>query len=378
VPGTLVTLLIGPSVPAPAPPPLSDALDRIEVTHSDEGRSGFQLSFSTGLGGPESPIDYPLLGLPQLRPFSRVIVVVTVIVVPTVLMDGVITHTQLQPGDESGSPSTITVTGEDVSLMMDLEEKSAEHPAQPEALIALELIGSYAQYGLIPVVIPPPAIDAPLPMERVPAQQSTDLAYLNEMAQRFGYVFYVAPGPVPLTNTAYWGPPKRTDLPQHALSVDLGPDTNVESLHFTNNALAPTIVKGKVQDRETGEDTEVTAMSSLRPPLSLEPAVLANQPNVRTRQFRASGLTAVQAFARAQGLLEGSPDAVTAEGEVDTLRYGHVLQSRALVDVRGAGFTHNGSYYVKRVTHRLSAGSYRQSFTLTREGTGALTPMVVP
>ena len=34
--------------------------------------------------------------------------------------------------------------------MMDREERSAEHPAQNETLIALKLIVSYAQYGLIP------------------------------------------------------------------------------------------------------------------------------------------------------------------------------------------------------------------------------------
>ena len=67
------------------------------------------------------------------------------------------------------------MTGEDVSVMMDLEEKSAEHPAQDETIIALKLIASYAQYGLIPVVIPPVVIDPPIPIERTPVQQGTDL-----------------------------------------------------------------------------------------------------------------------------------------------------------------------------------------------------------
>jgi hypothetical protein len=119
-------------------------------------------------------------------------------------------------------------------------------------------------------------------------------------------------------------------------------------------------------------------MTSLRPPLSAEPAVAANLPNVHTRQFRASGLNSMQAFARAQGQLDSSSDVVTAQGDLDTLRYGAILKSRALVDVRGAGQTNNGTYYVKSVTHSLSGGTYRQRFTLTREGTGALLPVVVP
>ena len=38
---------------------------------------------------------------------------------------GIITHQQLSPGNDPGS-GTLTVTGEDVSVMMDLEEKKAE------------------------------------------------------------------------------------------------------------------------------------------------------------------------------------------------------------------------------------------------------------
>ena len=45
--------------------------------------------------------------------------------------------------------------------------------------------------------------------------------------------------------------------------------------------------------------------------------------------------------------------------------------------LRGAGYTHDGSYYVKSVTHNISKGQYKQSFTLTREGVGAISPTVI-
>ena len=155
----------------------------------------------------------------SFAPFNRVVLIVTIGYLPRVLMDGVITHQELQPSNEPGA-SRLSVTGEDVSVMMDLEEKTAEHPAQDETLIALKIIATYAQYGMIPLVIPPLALDPPIPIERTPVQQATDLQFLNEMAARYAYVFYVAPGPLPLMNQAYWGPPKRLDLPQRALSVN--------------------------------------------------------------------------------------------------------------------------------------------------------------
>ena len=134
-----------------------------QVTHSDAGRSGFQLVFQAGRDPVTGLIDYPLLSLPLLRPFTRVVLIVTFGGIPSVLMDGIITHQQLDPGSQPGA-GQLTVTGEDVSVMMDLEEKSAEHPAQDETIIALKLIASYAQYGLIPVVIPPVVIDPPIPV----------------------------------------------------------------------------------------------------------------------------------------------------------------------------------------------------------------------
>jgi hypothetical protein len=375
--GVQLTLLIGPTVAVPAPPPVVEALDRVEVTHSDEGRSGFQITFNAGRGGPTGTADYPLLSLPVFKPFNRVIVVLTFGAIPAVLMDGVITHQQLAPSNDPGA-STLTVTGEDVSLMMDLEEKSVEHPAQDETAIALKLIGSYAQYGLIPTVIPPTVIDPPLPIERVPVQQATDRAYLAQTAARHGYVFYVSPGPAPFTNTAYWGPPVRAGVPQRALSVNLGPQTNVERLSFRNDGLAPTLVSGQVQDRQSNQAMPVQTVASTRPPLSSLPAWLVNQPNVRRTQLRQSGLTATQALARAQGITDASSDAVVAEGELDGLRYAGILQARGLVGLRGAGLSYDGLYYVKRVTHLVRREQYTQRFTLTREGVGALAPVVVP
>lgn len=371
-----LTLLVGPTVAVPAPPILIEALDKVEVTHTDEGRSGFQITFTAGRGGMIGLMDYPLVSLPLLKPFNRVVLILTFNGVPSVLMDGIITDQQVVPSNEPGE-STLTITGEDVSVMMDLEEKSAEHPAQDETLIALKLIAGYAQYGLVPVVVPPVALDVPLPIERTPVQQGTDLAYLTLLAQRNGYVFYISPGPAPLTNIAYWGPPKRVGVPQRALSINMGPESNVDSLSFRNNALQPTLVAGQIRDRSTNQTLPVQTLASTRTPLSALPAWLVNQPNVRKMQFRNSGLTAIQAFARAQGITDAATDALTAEGQMDGLRYGGILQAGRVVGVRGAGLSHDGLYYVKRVSHTVSKETYTQRFSLSRDGTGSLTPVLV-
>lgn len=376
--GMHLALLIGPTVAVPAPRLITEALERVDVTHSDRGRSGFQLTLRATRSGVFGLMDYPLLRHPLLRPFNRVIVIMTLQSFPRVLMDGIITRQDVTTGADSGSAS-ITLTGEDVSVAMDLEEHTVEHTAQPEAAIAAKILLRYAQYGLIPVVIPPPVIDPPLPIDRVPVQRGTDLSYLEDMGRRYGYVFFIAPGPAPFTNTAYWGPPKRVGVPQRALSVNMGSLSNVESIHFQSNSLAPARVADKTVDRTTNVALPVRTFVSTRPPLVSQPAWLT-LPHVRTTLGPASsGLSYVQSLARAQAATDTASDqAVTATGECDGARYGDVLQARALVGLRGAGYSHDGTYYVQSVTHTLRRGSYTQRFTLTREGHGALLPVVRP
>jgi hypothetical protein len=196
----------------------------------------------------------------------------------------------------------------------------------------------------------------------------------------FGYVFYVTPGPVPLTNTAYWGPPVRIGIPQPALSVDMGPGTNVESLSFEYDAMKPATYHGDVLDFTTNATIPVQGLASLHlPPLALLPALVTNLPYTRSKLLRHPGLNAVQAEVLAESMVSRSTDeVVTARGELDTFRYGSVLRPRGLVGVRGAGHAYDGMYYLKRVLHRIALGSWRQEFTLVREGLGPTVPLVLP
>jgi len=370
----VLTLLVGPAVPVPASPALIEALEQVEVTTSDRGRSGFQLRFAAGRSGPAELADYPLLTGSDLNVFDRVVVMITFGGgTRQVLMDGVITHRELTPGTLPGT-GMLTITGEDVSVMMDLEERVAEHPSQDEASIATALIGRYSRYGLVADVVRPSSAEAPAASERVPVQRGTDLAYLQQMGRRFGHVFYLVPGPQPASSTAYWGPPVRTGTPQPALSVNLGAETNVVRIAFRANGLGPTRVTGQNQDPRTGAAAEVSSQGSTRTTLAAAPD-WQNQ-NVRTTLFCESGLSTSQALARAQGAADDSSDSVTVTGTVDTLRYGHLLVARGLAGLRGAGRAHDGLYYVQRVTHRISVGEYLQDFVLTRDGSGSTVSVV--
>lgn len=373
--GINLTLRIGERQPEPAPRLFIEALQSVEVTHSDQGRSGFQMVFAIGRQGRPDLRDYQLIQNPLLQPFNRVIITVTINMIPHLLIDGVITNQQLSPSIEPGQ-STFTLTGEDVSAMMDLEERSIEHPQQNAQTIVEQLLSrpSYSQYRLIADVARPPIVDPPARRERIPVQQGTDLSYINNLAQRYAYVFYITPGPKSGTNTAYWGPPKRGqgNNPQRALTVNMGPFTNINSLSIQGNALAAMRVEGQLQDRQTNQIRPVVIDSSTRPSLARRSPLgpgRRSQSHVRVTQFRETGRTMTQAQAQAQATVDRSTDdVITVSGELDTLRYGDLLQLRGLVGLRGVGYNFDGLYYVKSVTHNIRLGEYKQSFTITRNG----------
>lgn len=370
--GIHLTLLIGPGAPLPAPEPVTDALTSVSVT-SGKDRSGFQLTFAVGK---RSSLLTTLLPAGYFDPITtRVILIVTAAGVPSVLMDGIVTRQEMSPSNEPGK-STLTITGEDLSVLMDIVEKPfMRYPNMPEVAIVNVVLAEYAALGIIPAVVPPIITDVPILTDRIPSQTGTDLEYIKLLARRNAYVFFIDPGPAPGTSTAYWGPDFTVPVPQAALSVNMDTETNVESLSFSLDGLAKKITVLTIFDPVTRRVPiliPVPNLNILRPPLGarLTPPAKVEFPDYL------SELSATQAIARILGILFSSSDAITGSGQLDVLRYGGILRARQVVGVRGAGVGYDGLYYVQSVTHSIKRGEYKQSFSLSRDGLISLTPAV--
>jgi hypothetical protein len=366
--GVRLQLLIGANVPRPAPFEVMDAFVSLEVRNNDRERDVFDMELTLGK---DSLVDYGLLLNGYFDPPSRIVIAVLIGVLPEVLIDGVITSHQVIPSNKPGQ-STLRITGEDISLRLDLDPASETHANQPDSIIVGKILAKYAQYGIAPNITP--TTDVPIEINRVPSQQETDLSYIRRLADRNGFVFYIEPL-FPGTSQAYWGLDNRLGVPQPALSINMGPQSNLDqAINFNYNALGPMTPKVTILDPITKTPITIPAPGALRPPLAMRPSTPLRSYIARD----SANLDASQGLLRAMSSSTESADAVAGTGEIDAVRYGEVLRSRRLVGVRGAGFSYNGNYYVKQVTHRIRRGEYKQGFTLTREGHGALTPLVVP
>jgi hypothetical protein len=366
--GVRLLVWFGATVPTPPKPGVLPGLTRVRVTNDAAGRDGFELTFAVGVG---RSFDIDLLASGVVEPKQRVWIAAVLGVVPEVLIDGVITHHQLTMGSEPGT-GTLTVQGTDVTGLLDLEERNRKYPNQPDSVIVLGLLAGYPELGFVPAVTP--TTDVPIELQRVPRQAGTDLSFIRRAAGRNGFVFYAEPVSFGV-NTFYWGPPTRVGLPQPALSVNMGGESNVSSLRFGHDALAGVGAKVTVVEPITRARIPLPPAPSLR----LPPLAASASAALRTRVLRsAANLNPAQALLASAAAATNEPEPLTAHGDVDTARYGAVLRARRPVGVRGAGRSFDGNWYVTKVTHEIARDRYQQSFALSREGTGALLPVVRP
>lgn len=367
-----LTLMIGPAVPVPVGSDVLDALTQVQVTTTTRGPSVFQLTFNLSNRSPLHTIFLLSAGSPI--PLVRVIIVVTINGTPEVLMDGVMTHHQIAPGSDSAY-STLTITGEDLSRVMDyIDFSGIPYPAMSVEARVLLILAKYAVLGVVPLVIPTVLFDVPNPLDRIPRQQGKDLPYIKQLAEAVGYVFYLTPGSAPGMSIAYWGPEVKVGVPQPALNTNMDAHTNVETLSFQFNTEQATLPIVFIQEPITKATIPIPIpnVSLLNPPLGLIPPIPKNFELITDT----ARLSFVQAALRGVSRAARSSEAVTGQGTLDVLRYGRVLKARGLVGVRGAGTAFDGLYYVDRVTHTIKRGEYKQSFGLSRNGLISIVPQV--
>lgn len=370
--GGQLALHIGIGVTRPAPPDVLEQLQQVTVTLEDAGRSGFQLTFQLGRDRQSGAGDYAILQRLHLKIGTRVQITALLGGKTHPLMEGIVTTHQLAPSRERGQ-STLTVTGEDVTVMLDQHEMQLQLPAMPAYTRVNLMLAPLAAFGVAPLVLPSPSDIPPLPTDSPPTIDGTFMSAINALAGEWNYVFAWLPGATRGRSFAYFGPKAYVGLPQRALTFGMGGDDNVKSLSFTDDGTKPKLVYGFVKEQSSG--AAMIPVVSFPYPLAIEavPATIGNLPFVGLQRLADDeGGSVVKAYARATAQhWQNLQGAATAQGELDTARYGGVLKAHELVEVRGAGFTHDGAWYVKAVTHTIARGSWTQAFNLERSGTGS-------
>jgi phage protein D len=368
----LVTVAVkaGASSPQTVSEDFIDALDTVTVRQADDGPSTFQLLLDAERA-PDAAAEFPVISDATVVPGNRVKIALSMFGTTQPLMDGVVVHQELNY-ESSSDAFSYSVIGEDVSIYLRLEAKAAEWPARSSAQIVREILGNYSQY-VTPTVVAPSNDYTPTADQWVRQQNSTDLSFLRTLGRPFGHVFSTRPGAtIDALSTAYWGPPPRSASPLPALTVGMGPDSNVLAIDFGYDAAAAEVYAGGSRvDAETFAASPIPASSSFGLDKFATTGSLDSTLK-RTRRFVEPNLAGTLAKAYADALAQvSSRTAARARAVVDGLDYGTAVTPASVIAVRGAGKAHDGLYYVERVEHTLRRGSYRQEIVMTREGLGA-------
>jgi hypothetical protein len=369
--GVQLSLQIGP-VPVPAPREVVESLVHVKVEDGSGGtQSGFELTFELPARSPLRTL-FLLTGGGSL-PLMRVVLIVTINGSAQSIIDGVTTNVETQPGE--GGVSKLIVKGKDLSALMDIIEiPGLPFPAMPPSARVLLVLAKYAAFGVIPMVIPSILDIPPLPMQKIPQQRGSDYDYVKKLAKDAGYVFYLQPGPAPGTSKAYWGPEIRVGQPQAALTTNMDAQTNVEEISFNFEKESKTIPMVFFQESvsKVPIGVPIPDITPLNPPLGLVPPL---PPKIKKLDSTAH-LSAPEALMAGLAYAGQHSDSVFGKGRLDVAKYGRLLKSRELVGVRGAGLPFDGLYYVKEVKHEIERGSYKQSFSLARNGLVSTFPTV--
>jgi hypothetical protein len=365
--GFYLTLMMGGFNASPVPQALIDALIDVQVTSTVGSQGGFQIKFSLGKNSPAQQ----MLTSGFFDPRTRVIIAVTVNGSTEVLMDGIITKQDMTPSSTAGK-SVLSITGLDLTALMDfIDFTGIPYPALPEFVIVEAILAKYAVLGVIPLAIPASIPNIQNPLDHFIKQVGTDYGFVSALARNTGAVFYLDPGPGPGKSLAYWGPDlsKLFGGTQPALSINMDASTNIDSLNFSYDGTLATQYLVTILEPNTGIPLliPVPNIDILKAPLA------AHAPTpLRSQQLKpVANQSPVGAAVAALASLFQNVDVINANGQLDVLRYGHIFKARQRAAVRGAGQYYDGNYYVKSVTHSIKRGEFKQSFVMTRGGTGS-------
>lgn len=347
----------------PVPREVAEAFESAQITEASGGqsKSGFSLTFAFGKGsGLRGRFERGFFDAPR-----RMVLVAVVNGASSVLVDGVITRHEVSSSNDPGQ-SRLTVIGEDLSRLLDLIDFSwvFRYPAMSAEMRVAFILAKYVPLGVVPAISPSINIDVPIPTSRIPCHMGTDLQYLTHLANSVGFAFRVEPGPEPGLSTAWWGPEMSLSVPQRPLIVNSDASSNVDALSFSFDGFAKTLHVMLIRDERLPVPIPIPIpdVNPLSPPLgSRQPAILQVQP-----------LRGVSHYNPAQAVMVGlakaarAAEVISGTGTLNVMRYGAPLKPRRLVEVKGAGYPHDGLHFVKSVTHTIKPGEYKQSFTLTR------------
>lgn len=216
-------------------------------------------------------------------------------------------------------------------------------------------------------------------LEHLPQPNITDGEMLREMAQELGWLYFVdAQGIFHFHPRNFAEPPRRTWTWRSGTIADL---TAFPALKpKPPNAPSAVTVKGvdpktkkPIEARADNESTKRDGLASVLELLDTKTATTSLVPGAASKEIVVATSAKTQAEAKAQAAALYKRAVISTFTGTMSVVGDPQFAAKCVVAVGGIGERMGGNYFADDVTHQISAGDYKMSVTVHRDGTSSST-----
>ena len=285
------------------------------------------------------------------------------------LFDGYATH--IRPHfEEIETNCYLEVIGMDAAVVLDAEERVATYPNVSDREAAEQILSRYQ----IPLTAEN-TVARQTEDDRLLVQRETDWKFLQRLARRNGFVFYLKYDEIQDSMVGHFHRPYVDEQPQADLTI-LRENHNLHWIDFQLTMTGPV--------RYVGAAIDPIKKQLIRSDATTELAIMGEDGLADKVEgvLTGAGATAAQVILRdpfpsdaalnamATGKTDMTQFLVEARGELDPALYRGLLRSRLPVLIKGIGTNFSGVYYVRSVRTVLQNGLLTQTFIAVRNALG--------
>ena len=288
------------------------------------------------------------------------------------LIDGYVLSQEIHL-DAAAAASTLKISGQDASWLMNMTETVREWADVTDGAAANTIFGNY---GFTP---DPKNLDDDSSAHTSDTaslmQRASDAQFLRDLARKNGKFFRVFCTDMPGVRTGAFVSPAVDGEPAVTLTLNPQDKANIGPLDLSWDIMRPSSINAQQLlytdasgDPASGDSTD----SGLAPLDASGLSAFATQPvaSLLTTQAVDAGTLAQ----RARSVLRDAGWFVRCQGSTDTSRLGAILRAGTIVEVEAAGALHSGKYLVWSVRHHITANAHEMTFVLMRNAVGAASP----
>jgi len=305
--------------------------------------------------------DFPLLKDASIGAGSEVSVLVPTDDATACLVKGPVYGQQIQ-FKHGGSGSTLSVQGADSLIKLDREDKVAAWNNLTDSAAVSSIL---TDAGLVADIDPTQA--GHMESKHTLVQRESDLSFIRRLARRNGYHFWLTCDEFGI-ETAHFKRPKLDGQTECDLIINLTePRFNVTDLDISWDVERPTSTTSIELDLNTKSDLTGSAQQS--PLTALGGTALSTiATGSRIAHVYAPADDNGDLQARSEGTLIEAGFFMHATGTTTLSALKKVLRAHTLVNLRGVGTRHSGTWFCSAVRHSIDSSEHIMQFDLIRNG----------